>query len=67
MFVRVDASTDDELIALGHEGFDDTNLGGHLGTTNDGSEGALRAGERAREREREIGKRARQGGQERDH
>ena len=51
----VDASTDDELIALGHEGFDDTNLGGHLGTTNDGSEGALRAGERA-EREREIGK-----------
>jgi hypothetical protein len=50
VFVCVDSSTDDELIALGHERFDDTNLGGHLGTTNDGSEGALRAGEGARER-----------------
>jgi hypothetical protein len=47
--VDVDSSTNDELIALGHERFDDTNLGGHLGTTNDGSEGALRAGERVRE------------------
>lgn len=41
------ATADDELVALAHEGLNDTNLRGHLGATDDGSEGALGVGDSA--------------------